>query len=113
MKFTIARSTVQAIYTASNEITESTGGGRLYTLPSNEAINANDKLANVSIRGEEANLVVEVNDEIVLRYLALYIKTTQLMLPLVKAATSMWIAVQNIIKPDCEELVAFIKARKE
>ncbi len=113
MKFTIARSTVQAIYTASNEITLSTGAGRMYVLPSNEAIDANDKLANVSIRSEEANLVVEVNDEIVLRYLALYIKTTQLMLPLVKAAVSMWTAVQNIIKPDCEEFVAFITKRKE
>ncbi|PTT42809.1 hypothetical protein DBR23_02700 [Acidovorax sp. HMWF018] len=113
MKFIIARNTVQAVYAASNEIVASTGEGQQRTLPSNEVINAKDTLANVSMRGVEDNIVIEVNDEIVLRYLALYVKTTRLMLPLVKAATGMWNAVQALIKNDCEDLVAFVLKRKE
>lgn len=108
MKFIIARNTASAIYNAANELELYNG-----TLPSNEAINANDKLANVSVRGEGADIVIEVSDVIVLRYLALYAKTYKLIVPMVTAVIGMWNAVQSLIETDCEELIAFITKRKE
>lgn len=114
MKFTIARSTATEICTAVNTCNAAAGSGATdYAIPSNESLNESDRLANISLRGEDEQIVVEINDEIVLRYLALYIKTCKLVLPIVTAVVGMWSAVQALIKTDCEELVAFIKARKE
>lgn len=114
MKFTIARSTATEICTAVNTCNAAADSGATdYAIPSNESLNESDRLANISLRGEDEQIVVEVNDEIVLRYLALYVKTYKLVLPIVTAVVGMWSAVQSLIKTDCEELVAFIKARKE
>lgn len=114
MKFTIARSTATEICTAVNACNAAAGSGATdYAIPSNESLNESDRLANISLRGEDEQIVVEINDEIVLRYLALYIKTFKLVTPIVTAVVGMWNAVQSLIKTDCEELIAFIKARKE
>ena len=114
MKFTIARSTATEICTAVNTCNAAAGSGATdYAIPSNESLNESDSSVNISLRGEDEQIVVEINDEIVLRYLALYIKTYKLVAPLVTAAIGMWNAVQALIKSDCDELVAFIKARKE
>ena len=114
MKFTIARSTATEICIAANACNAAAGSGATdYAIPSNESLNESDCLANISLRGEDEQIVVEVNDEIVLRYLALYIKTYKLVAPLVTAAIGMWNAVQSLIKSDCDELVAFVLKRKE
>ena len=114
MKFTIARSTATEICTALNTCNAAAGSGATdYAIPSNELLNEADRSANISLRGEDEQIIVEVNDEIVLRYLALYTKTYKLVHPVVDAAVSMWNAVQSLIKSDYEELVAFITARKE
>ena len=114
MKFSIARTTATEICTAVNTCNAAAGSGATdYAIPSNELLNESDHLANISLRGEDEQIVVEINDEVVLRYLALYIKTYKLVLPIVTAVVGMWSAVQSLIKSDCEELVAFIKARKE
>ncbi len=114
MKFSIARTTATEICAAVNTCNAAAGSGATdYAIPSNESLNESDRLANISLRGEDEQIVVEINDEIVLRYLALYVKTYKLVHPIVVAAVGMWNAVQSLIKTDCEELVAFIKARKE
>lgn len=114
MKFTIARSTATEICAAVNTCNAAAGSGATdYAIPSNESLNESDRLANISLRGEDEQIVVEINDEVVLRYLALYIKTYKLALPIVTAVVGMWNAVQALIKSDCEELVAFITKRKE
>ncbi len=109
MKFSIARTTVTQVFNGLNECE----GLNELNVPSDELLAHTDRLANISIRGENEQIVVEVNDEIVLRYLALYVKTYKLVMPIVTAVVGMWGAVQSLIKADCEELVAFIKARKE
>ena len=114
MKFTIARSTATEICTAVNACNAAAGSGATdYAIPSNELLNEADRSANISLRGEDEQIVVEINDEIVLRYLALYIKTYKLVYPIVVAAVGMWNAVQALIKSDCDELVAFVLKRKE
>ena len=114
MKFTIARSTATEICAAVNICNAAAGSGATdYAIPSDESLNESDRLANISLRGEDKQIVVEINDEIVLRYLALYIKTYKLVLPIVTAVVGMWNAVQSLIKSDCDELVAFVFKRKE
>lgn len=114
MKFTIARSTATEICTAVNTCNAAAGSGATdYAIPSNESLNESDRLTNISLRGEDEQIVVEVNDEIVLRYLALYVKTYKLVLPIVTAVVGMWNAVQSLIESDCDELVAFVLKRKE
>ena len=113
MKFTIARSTVSAVTSAVDELnaingTKSDAAAGLLK----QAIGIN-QLENLSVSFPDQDMQVEVNDEIVLRYLALYIKTYKLVAPLVTAAIGMWNAVQSLIKSDCDELVAFVLKRKE
>ena len=114
MKFTIARSTATEICTAVNICNAAAGSGATdYAIPSNELLNESDRLANISFRGEDEQIVVEINDGIVLRYLVMYIRACKLVHPIVIAVVGIWNAVQSLIEPDCDELVAFIKARKE
>ena len=72
-----------------------------------------NQLENFSVSFPGQDMHLEVNDEIVLRYLALYVKTYKLVHPIVVAAVGMWNAVQSLIKSDCDELVAFVFKRKE
>ena len=113
MKFTISRTTALAVASAINEINaldgvKSDASGKLLAQASK--IN---QLENLSVSFPDQDMQVEVNDEVVLRYLALYIKTYKLVAPLVTAAVGMWNAVQSLIKSDCDELVAFVLKRKE
>ena len=113
MKFTIARSTALAVTSAINEINALDG---VKSDTSDKLLAQAGKLNqlenfNVSFPGQDMQL--EVNDEIVLRYLALYVKTCKLVHPIVVAAVGMWNAVQSLIKSDCDELVAFVLKRKE
>ena len=72
-----------------------------------------NQLENFNVSFPDRDIQLEVNDEIVLRYLALYVKTYKLVHPIVVAAVGMWNAVQSLIKSDCDELVAFVLKRKE
>ena len=113
MKFTIARSTVSAVTSAVDELNAINGTkGDAAAGLLKQAIDIN-QLENLSVSFPDQDIQLEVNDEIVLRYLALYIKTFRLVTPMVTAVIGMWNAVQSLIKTDCEELIAFIKARKE
>ena len=115
MKFTIARSTVSAVTSAVDELnaingTKSDAAAKL----TKQAFDINiNQLENLSVSFPDQDIQLEVNDEIVLRYLALYIKTYKLVYPIVTAAIGMWNAVQSLIKSDCDELVAFVLKRKE
>lgn len=113
MKFTIARSTAQALFDAANEAELISGVKPGHALLSDEQINKADALANFAIKANDGDITIEMNDEVLLKYLALYIKTLRLVTPMVTAVIGMWNAVQSLIKTDCEELIAFIKARKE
>ena len=113
MKFTIARSTVLVITSAVDELNAINGAkgnasGKLLAQASK--IN---QLENLSVSFPDQDIQLEVNDEIVLRYLALYVKTYKLVHPIVVAAVGMWNAVQSLIESDCDELVAFVLKRKE
>ena len=113
MKFIIARTTALAVTSAANEINalngiKSDASGKLLAQASKL-----NQLENFSVSFPDHDIQLEVNDEIVLRYLALYVKTFKLVAPLVTAAIGMWNAVQSLIETDCEELVAFILKRKE
>ena len=113
MKFIIARSTAQALFDAANEAEILSGTKPSHTLLNDEQINKANVLANFAIKANDGDITVEMNDEVLLKYLALYIKTLKLVTPMVTAVIGMWNAVQSLIKTDCEELIAFIKARKE
>lgn len=113
MKFTISRTTALAVTSAINEVNaldgvKSDASGKLLAQASK--IN---QLENLSVSFPDQDIQLEVNDEIVLRYLALYVKTYKLVHPIVVAAVGMWNAVQSLIKTDCDELVAFVLKRKE
>ena len=113
MKFTIARSTVLAITSAVDELNAINGAkgnssGELLAQASKL-----NQLENFNVSFPDQDMQVEVNDEIVLRYLALYVKTYKLVHPIVVAAVGMWNAVQSLIESDCDELVAFVLKRKE
>ena len=113
MKFTISRTTALAVTSAVNEInaingTKSDASGKLLAQASKL-----NQLENFSVSFPDHDIQLEVNDEIVLRYLALYVKAYKLVLPIVTAVVDMWNAVQSPIKSDCDELVAFVLKRKE
>ena len=113
MKFTIARSTVSAVTSVIDDLnavngTKGDASGKLLAQASKL-----NQLENLSVSFPGQDIQLEVNDEIVLRYLALYIKTYKLVYPIVVAAVGMWNAVQALIKSDCDELVAFVLKRKE
>ena len=114
MKFTIARSTVSVITSAVDELNAINGtkGSAAATALLKQTAKIN-QLENLSVSFPDQDIQLEVNDEIVLRYLALYIKTYKLVHPIVVAAVGMWNAVQSLIKSDCDELVAFVLKRKE
>ena len=113
MKFTIARSTVSVITSAVDELNATNGmKGDAAAGLLKQAIDIN-QLENLSVSFPGQDMQLEVSDEIVLRYLALYIKTYKLVLPIVTAVVGMWNAVQSLIKSDCDELVAFVLKRKE
>ena len=112
MKFTIPRTIALAVTSAINEINALDG---VKSDTSDKLLAQASKLNqlenfNVSFPGQDIQL--EINDEIVLRDLALYVKTYKLVLPIVTAAVGMWSAVQALIESDCEELVAFVLKRK-
>ena len=113
MKFTISRSTVSAVTSAVDELNAINGTkGHAAVALLKQTIKIN-QLENLSVSFPDQDIQLEVNDEIVLRYLALYIKTYKLVYPIVVAAVGMWNAVQSLIKSDCDELVAFVLKRKE
>lgn len=113
MKFIIARTTAVAITSAIDEVNALNGERSNASRALLDYATKMNQLKNfeVSFHGEDMQL--EINDEIVLRYLALYVKTVKLITPLVTAAIGMWNAVQALIKTDCEDLVAFVLKRKE
>ena len=113
MKFTISRTTALAITSAVNEVNALSGKESNASAALLQTADALNQLKNFEVTFPHHDIQLEVNDEVVLRYLALYIKTYKLVLPIVTAVVGMWNAVQSLIKTDCEELVAFIKARKE
>ena len=112
MKFTISRTTAQALFDAANEVEVLGGVEPSHKLLSDEQLNEANVLANFAIEGKDGDITVEMNDEVLLKYLALYIKTARLVAPIVTAAIHMWSAVQGLIKDDCAELAAFITKRK-
>ena len=113
MKFIISLSTVLAVTSAVDELNAINGTkGDAAAGLLKQAIDIN-QLENLSVSFPDQDIQLEINDEIVLRYLALYIKTYKLVHPIVVAAVGMWNAVQSLIKPDCDELVAFVLKRKE
>lgn len=113
MKFIIARSTALAITSTVNEVNALGGKESNASAALLQTASALNQLKNFEVSFPGHDIQLEVNDEIVLRYLALYIKTLKLVTPMVTAVIGMWNAVQGLIKTDCEELIAFIKARKE
>ena len=113
MKFTIARSTVLVITSAVDELNAINGTKGNANAGLLKQIAKINPLENLSVSFPDQDVQVEVNDEIVLRYLALYIKTYKLVYPIVVAAVGMWNAVQSLIESDCDELVAFVLKRKE
>ena len=113
MKFTISLSTVSVITSAVDELNAINGTkGDAAAGLIKRAIDIN-QLENLSVSFPDQDVQLEVNDEIVLRYLALYVKTYKLVHPIVVAAVGMWNAVQSLIKSDCDELIAFVLKRKE
>ena len=113
MKFTISLATVLAVTSAVDELNAINGTkGDAAAGLLKQAIDIN-QLENLSVSFPGQDMQLEVNDEIVLRYLALYVKTYKLVHPIVVAAIGMWNAVQSLIKSDCDELVAFVLKRKE
>ena len=113
MKFTIARAIVSAVTSAVDELNAINGTkGDAAAGLLKQAIDIN-QLENLSVSFPGQDMQLEVNDEIVLRYLALYVKTYKLVYPIVVAAVGMWNAMQSLIKSDCDELVAFVLKRKE
>lgn len=113
MKFTIARSTAQALFNAANEVEILSGAKPSHALLSDEQLNKANVLANFAVKADGSDITVEMNDEVLLKYLALYVKTARLLAPLATAVIGMWNAVQSLIETDCEELIAFVTKRKE
>lgn len=118
MRFTIDTRTVMHICSAVDEINKLNDAesmpASLQLLKTANKVNRLENFSVLFIPGElHTETVVEINDEVLLKYLALYVKTARLLAPLVTAAIGMWSAVQSLIKTDCEELTAFITKRKE
>ena len=113
MKFIIARSTVLAVTSAVDELNATNGTKSSVTAGLLAQAGKLDQLENFNVSFPDRDIQIGVNDEIVLRYLALYVKTYKLVHPIVVAAVGMWNAVQSLIKSDCDELVAFVLKRKE
>lgn len=59
-----------------------------------------------------ADAVVEINDEVVIRFIKLYMKTARLVSPVVKAAVGMLESISALIQNDSNDLVSFITRRK-
>lgn len=110
MKFIVTRSTALAVASAINEINGAKSNAFVGLLAQASKLN---QLENFNVSFPDHDIQLEVNDEVVLRYLALYMKTYRLIAPMVTAVVGMWNAVQSLIETDCEELVAFITKRKE
>lgn len=119
MKFTISTRTALAICSAIDELNEL---GDMKAPPPAasaqllDAVNKVNRLENFAVSfvpGEvHADAVIEINDEIVIRALSLYMKTARLVAPVVKAAVNMFASISTLIQGDCDDLVAFIKRRK-
>ena len=113
MKFTISRTTALAVTSAVDELNAINGAKSHAAVALLKQTIKINQLENLSVSFPDQDIQLEVNDEIVLRYLALYIKTYKLVAPLVTAVVGMWNAVQSLIESDCDELVAFVLKRKE
>lgn len=112
MKFTIARTTLAVITTSVDEINALNGEETCASagvLAIASELNALEHFS-VTLPGDE--LVVEVNDEVVLRMLSLYMKTARLVAPVIKSAVTMFSAISGLIQGDADDLVSFIKRRK-
>ena len=119
MKFTISTRTALHICSAIDELNEL--GDMKATPPSAsaqllDAVNKVNRLENFDVSfvpGEvHADAVIEINDEVVIRFIKLYMKTARLVAPVVKAAVSMFSSISMLIQGDCDDLVTFIKRRK-
>lgn len=117
MKFTVSTTTLLSICLAADELNEL---GDVKATPASaqllDAVNKVNKLENFSVSfvpGDiHADAVIEINDEVVIRFIKLYMKTARLVAPVVKAAVSMFESISMLIQGDCDDLVAFIKRRK-
>ena len=113
MKFTISRTTAAAITRAADEINLLADGSKTDSaaglLAMVRSVNQTENFA-VTFPGD--NVELEINDEVVIRFLSLYMKTARLVAPVVKAAVNMFSSISTLIQGDCDDLVAFIKRRK-
>lgn len=113
MKFTIARTTVVAVTRAADEINFIADGTKTDSaaglLAMVRSVNQTENFA-VTFPGDSVEL--EINDEVVIRFIKLYMKTARLVAPVVKAAVSMFESISTLIQGDCDDLVTFIKKRK-
>lgn len=117
MKFTISTTTALHICSAIDELNEL---GDAKATPASaqllNAVNKTNRLENFSVSfvpGDvHADAVVEINDEVVIRFIKLYMKTARLVAPVIKAAVVMVSSISALIQDDCDDLVTFIKRRK-
>lgn len=117
MKFTISTRTALHICSAIDELNEL---GDVKATPASaqllDAVNKVNRLENFDVSfvpGDvHADAVIEINDEVVIRFIKLYMKTARLVAPVVKAAVSMFSSISMLIQGDCDDLVTFIKRRK-
>ena len=118
MKFIVSTLTVHHICSAIDEFNEL---GDVKATPASaqllDAVNKVNRLENFSVSSVHhgdfhTDTVVEINDEVVIRFLKLYMKTARLVAPVVKAAVSLFSSISTLIQGDCDDLVNFIKRRK-
>ena len=117
MKFTISTTTALRICSAIDEINELVD---VKATPASaqllDAVNKVNRLENFSASfapGDvHADAVIEINDEVVIRFIKLYMKTARLVAPVVKATVNMFESISTLIQGDCDDLVSFIKRRK-
>ena len=118
MKFIVSTLTVHHICSAIDELNEL---GDVKATPASaqllDAVNTVNRLENFGVSFVQpddfhADAVVEINDEVVIRFLKLYMKTARLVAPVVKAAVNMFSSISTLIQGDCDDLVNFIKRRK-
>lgn len=105
MKFIISASTVAQLNDATAEIACLVAGCTDITAA---PIEADDTHANHSIKLIDGDYVVEINDEGLLKYMALYLKVAKAIAPFIKPIMGLMTA----LKDDVRELEAFFSAKK-
>lgn len=104
MLFIIAASTVTQLNDVTNEIACLVSGD--VSAPSE--LTTDDSHANHSIKLVDGNYVFELNDEGLLKYMALYLKVAKAVAPFIKPIMGLMAA----LKDDVRELEDFFSAKK-